>query len=61
MRETLASIRGVCKSFPPSATPALADISGELRAGEIRGLVGADSDNTAAQSVGWVKGIDWVR
>ncbi|MDP4734040.1 MAG: DUF3047 domain-containing protein, partial [Limnohabitans sp.] len=24
-------------------------------------LVGADSDNTAAQSVGWVKGIDWVR
>lgn len=24
-------------------------------------LIGADSDNTGAQSVGWVKGIDWVR
>jgi hypothetical protein len=24
-------------------------------------LVGADSDNTGAQSVGWVKGIDWLR
>jgi hypothetical protein len=24
-------------------------------------LMGADSDNTGAQSVGWVKSIDWVR
>jgi Protein of unknown function (DUF3047) len=24
-------------------------------------LIGADSDNTGAQSVGWVKGIDWMR
>ena len=24
-------------------------------------LVGADSDNTGSQSVGWVKGIDWLR
>ena len=24
-------------------------------------LIGADSDNTGAQSVGWVKGIDWLR
>lgn len=24
-------------------------------------LIGADSDNTGAQSVGWVKGVDWVR
>ena len=24
-------------------------------------LIGADSDNTGALSVGWIKGIDWVR
>jgi hypothetical protein len=24
-------------------------------------LIGADSDNTGAQSLGWVKGMDWVR
>ena len=24
-------------------------------------LIGADSDNTGAQSVGWIKGIDWLR
>lgn len=28
----------------------------------VRGvLVGADSDNTGAQSVGWIAGLDWVR
>ncbi len=24
-------------------------------------LIGADSDNTGRQSVGWVKGLDWTR
>jgi hypothetical protein len=24
-------------------------------------LVGADSDNTAAESVGWVKALTWTR
>ena len=38
----------------------------ELPAGEsvplVRAvLIGADSDNTGAQSVGWLKGLDWVR
>ena len=42
MRETLASIEGVSKRFPKAELPALDEISGEIRAGEICGLVGAD-------------------
>ena len=42
MPEVLATILGVTKRFAPSAKPALAGVSGEIRAGEIRGMVGAD-------------------
>ncbi|MCB1061306.1 MAG: ABC transporter ATP-binding protein [Verrucomicrobiae bacterium] len=42
MPEVLASIQGVSKSFPGSSVPALDNIRGEIRAGEICGLVGAD-------------------
>jgi len=42
MPEALASIAGVSKLFPKSVVPALDQITGEIRAGEICGLVGAD-------------------
>jgi len=42
MPESLSRIDGISKRFPPAKTPALQDISGEIRAGEICGLVGAD-------------------
>ena len=42
MPDNLASIQAVSKRFPNAKTPALEKISGEIRAGEIYGLVGAD-------------------
>lgn len=42
MPDILASMRSVTKRFPKTDSPALDKISGEIRAGEICGLVGAD-------------------
>ena len=42
MPDTLATMRGVSKTFPGADAPALDRIHGEIRAGEICGLVGAD-------------------
>ncbi|MDF1812387.1 MAG: ATP-binding cassette domain-containing protein [Verrucomicrobiales bacterium] len=42
MPENLVSIEAVSKTFPGAQVPALNNISGVIRAGEIYGLVGAD-------------------
>ncbi|MEZ5324090.1 MAG: ATP-binding cassette domain-containing protein [Verrucomicrobiales bacterium] len=42
MPDVLASIQGVSKQFPKATLPALEHINGQIRAGEICGLVGAD-------------------